>query len=33
MTHDDAVREVGWIAREALAIQTEGVAHDSPRGV
>ncbi len=29
----DAVREVAWVAREALAIHTEEVPHDSPRGL
>lgn len=28
-----AVREVAWVAREALAIHTEHVSHDSPRAV
>lgn len=32
MTDDEAVREVGWIARESLAMALDDIGLDSPRG-
>ena len=31
LTADEAVTEVGWVAREALALADERVSHDSER--
>ena len=31
MTDDDATAEVGWVAREALALSTESVGADTHR--